>query len=118
MDPHTHKLLDVVEHITPLVTGFFITLVAAVRLWWTSKKALHERISNVERIAEHAVTYVKLKECKDEVQEIDHVLLEEIKSIRQDMRRDFADNAHAHTDIMNTMISLHAEKHAEKHSEK
>lgn len=104
---HHHKILQEAEHVWPYVAAIGATIVGMVKMWWSSRKAMKDRITNIEKIAESAVTHQHLAECRDDVGEVDHAILEEIKAIRADMREDNRVNTHAHEKIMNTMIRLH-----------
>ena len=100
MDGSTHKVLDALQHIWPYIAGVFATLLGAGKLWWSDRARIRRRIANVEIIAQQAVTQETLKECRDGVADDDHVILEEIRNIRKDMRDDNKLNALAHNAIM------------------
>ena len=100
MDHGAHKVLDIMEHIGPIIVGVFATFLGGIKLWWSSRKKLYARIANVEIIAQHAVTQEKLAECRADVDEEDTAILKEIREIRRDMREDNKVNALAHNAIM------------------
>ena len=118
MDSLTHKILDILQHLWPYVSGLFITLAAGARLWWLNYKRTEQRISNVETLAEQAVTEKRLQQCKAEVFHhdagIEEKILKEIRSIRDEIhgirhetREDFRSNSEAHEHILDTILKLH-----------
>ena len=91
-------------------------IIGGFKLWWSDRKALKERVSNIEKIAEHAVTEARLQECRVDVDAVDEKILIEIRAIREDMRKDMRlnaesdiRNAEAHQKIIETSAKRNSE---------
>ena len=119
METPSHKWLDAAQHLWPYVSGVFITMIAVVKLWWSDRKETKRRITNVELIAETAVTEARLQECKTDVLVHDatveerileelKILAQETKELRADMREDNQANAKQHQDILTEVVRLHS----------
>lgn len=64
---------------------------------------------DVEVLAKKAVTYEQLHDCRMDVAQEDHAILDEIKAIRVDMRSDNKANAESHQEIIKLSSDAHNE---------
>lgn len=104
MEANTHKILDVLEHIWPYVSGIVLTMAAGVRLWWYDRRQVKHRIATLEVLAEQSVTQRDLQECRDDVRNDDDSNLNKIYNKIDEITRD---NSQQHQDIMNTILQIH-----------
>ena len=102
-----HKILDALQHLWPYLAGVMAAIIGGFKLWWSDRKALKERVSNIEKIAEHAVTEARLQECRVDVDAVDEKILIEIRAIREDMREDNRLNTATHDKLMTAILNLH-----------
>ena len=109
-----HRLLNWIEHLWPYISGLVVTIVAAIRLWWYDRGKLKKQINDnstlVGHITECMVTHEDLIECRDSVDEQDadnlKNVLNEIKTLRQEIKNDTEKNSQQHLDILHKMTSL------------
>ena len=104
MEAPPHRILDVLSHLWPYVSGIALTLLATVRLWWYDRKETKRRIGTLEVMAEHMVTKDDLQACRDDVRATDDKNLEKLY---QEIKTNTAQNAQQHQDIMAQMMRLH-----------
>ena len=113
MDQATHKVLDVLQHTWPYVSGVIITMMAGLKLWWSTHRNTQKRITTLENDVKQTVTHEELHACRDDVRDTDveneNKILTEIKHIREDMREDNRINSKAHQDIITTSTASHRE---------
>ena len=107
-----HRLLDYLSHLWPYFSGFFLIMVAGLKLWWHDRKAVKKRIATLEKLAENSVTHADLRKCREDVDNQDDTNLKsvigEIKTLRTDIKQDTKDNHAAHERIMSKMLELHS----------
>ena len=102
-----HKVIDLLQHLWPYLAGVMAAIIGGFKLWWSDRQALKQRVSNIEKIAEHAVTEARLQECRIDVDKTDESILIEIRAIREDMREDNRLNTATHDKLMNAILNLH-----------
>ena len=114
-----HKVLDIVEHLWPYISGAIIGLFTMIKLWLKGKKRVEDRIVSLEILAKRAVTKDDLIDCKKEVDQQDSTLakemLVEFKGLRKEIREDAQINKSEHKEIqkelnntMHQIIRLHS----------
>lgn len=112
METNTHKLLDVVEHLWPYISGLILTMVVIVKMWWYNHNEVKRRINTLEKLAEMSATKIDLHECKAEVSGVDNANLEKIYNKLSEQQKDNAiqqqNNAKEHQDILQQMLRLHS----------
>ena len=104
METNTHKALDFIEHLWPLLSGIVITLLAIIKLWWHSHRETKSRIKNLEVLAENSVTHKELQACRDNVREEDE---RNLTAVLKEMKDQSKENASQHENIVNQIIQLH-----------
>lgn len=97
--PHG-KILDLIDHIWPYLTGLTALLVGGVKLWWSDRNAAKREVADLRKVVlwlkEHAVTGDELHECRKEVREVDDKNLD---MIFKEMRAHTERNAAQHEEI-------------------
>ena len=103
-----HKILDILEHIWPYVTGMTVTLLAAMKLWWSDRKETKKRINEnaeaIRAISSNMVSHDDLHACREDVRDVDD---ENLIRVLDRIEENAKDNARQHLDIMNQIIALH-----------
>ena len=102
-----HKILDALQHLWPYLAGVMAAIIGGFKLWWSDRRSIRQRMVNVEKIAEHAVTEDRLRECKGDVDKTNESILGEIRAIREDMREDNRLNTATHDKLMTAILDLH-----------
>ena len=107
-----HRILEYLSHLWPYISGFFLIVIAGIKLWHHDRKAVKKRIVVLEQLAEKGATHDDLRECRAGVdkQDADNLIsvLGEIKDLREDIKQDKKDNHQAHERIMDKMLELHS----------
>lgn len=107
-DGFTHKIIDVLQHIWPYLSGLAITFLAALKLWWNERRETRKRLKNQEILVDHIirekVSHKELQACRDDVR---HDNDTHIDNIYARLDKHALENAQQHQDILNQIIRLH-----------
>ena len=99
-----HKILDLLQHIWPIISGIILIVIASWKLWWSRAARQREWKSEVDKRLSHVVTKDELQACKvkvmDKGDDTNQEILHELKAMRLDRLEDNKDNANAHQDII------------------
>ena len=104
VEDNTHKVIDEVSKVWPLISGVALTISASIGLWWHDRKETKKRIGTLETLATNMVTQKELQACRDDVRE-DHV--ENLEKIYNEIKENTSENARQHQDIMSQIVRLH-----------
>ena len=102
-EPFSHKTLDFVQNMWPLISGVFIVMVAGTKLWWQDRKDTKNRIKNLEILAEQTVYKTDLHDCREDVRLVDNGNMDKITKSISDLRDH---NDKQHSEVMNHIIKL------------
>ena len=115
MPGETHKWLDIIQHLSWYISGFFIVLIGAWRLFWHQHKSKERRINNLEILAENMATKDDLQSCSEDKNQRDNANLNAVLA-KLDAESEKNHEAHAeiiakshasHKELLNTIVSLH-----------
>ena len=94
MATETHKWLDFAQHLSYYISGGFVVLITAGKMFWNQHRSKERRIDNLEVLAESAEARLDLITKQLDLNHEEH------KVIVATMQKQ-------HDDTMNTIVSLH-----------
>jgi hypothetical protein len=116
-----HRVLNILEHLWPYVSGLVLIMGATMKLWWHGRREIKKRIVVLEKLAENGASQDDLRDCRAGVDEQDaenlKIVLGEIKELRGEIRQDTKEsvearkqdtkeNVEAHSKIMDKVMEL------------
>ena len=106
-----HRILDWLQHLWPLISGFFIVMGTVISFLWKDRNANKKRMINNEKqyaqlawmIENKTATKDDLIECSKEKDAQHHEgikdVLSELQSLRSENREGTKDNSQQHQDL-------------------
>lgn len=108
METNTHQIVDVFQHLWAYISGFFLTMIAALKLWWHDRKVTKRMVAdNAQAIVlmnEKMVTHPDLQNCRDDVRAVDDENLEKIYDL---IREGNKENHQQHIDLGAQILDTH-----------